>query len=171
MIYTEENLEKECIKTVMGLIAGAIKTAPKTRGINALKTIVLTDEDKDKLSEKMASYEKHPFPRDAKNIKEADAVILIGVKTIYMGLDCGFCGHKNCKESAEKNGICIYNVVDLGIALGSAVSSLQDFKIDNRIMYTAGYAAKNMGLFEDEYKIVMGIPLKISRKNIFFDRK
>lgn len=59
----------------------------------------------------------------------------------------------------------------LGIAIGSAVSSAMNLKIDNRIMYTVGYAAKDIDIFEKEYKIIMGLPLKYNNKNIFFDRK
>ena len=173
MIYNEEELENNCIKYAASLLSGAIKTAPKARGLNSLKTIVLTEKDKDKVAEQMTKYDKpaHAFQRDSKNIKDSDAVILIGMKTLRVGLNCGLCEHENCRENEKNNGLCIFNQVDLGIALGSAVSSGMDLKVDNRIMYTVGYAAKDMNIFEKEYKIIMGIPLKYSNKNIFFDRK
>ncbi len=171
MIYNEKELEKNGIEQSISLIATAIKTAPKSRGLNPLLTIVLTGEEKEKLAEKMSQYNKAPFPRDSQNIKDADAVVLVGVKTIYLGLNCGMCGYKTCDDSERNQGMCIFNTVDLGIALGSAVSTIANLKIDNRIMYTAGIAARDMGLFPKEFKIVMGIPLKVSQKNIFFDRK
>jgi uncharacterized ferredoxin-like protein len=40
---------------------------------------------------------------------------------------------------------------------------------DNRIMYRAGVAARDMGLVDWDF--VMGIPLSATGKNIFFDRK
>lgn len=171
MIYQEQELEKECMQQVIALLTGAIKTAPKSRGINALKTIVLTEKDIEKVAEQMPQYERPAFIRDAQNIKNADALILVGMETIHLGLDCGMCKYADCTENKNNNGLCIFNIVDLGIALGSAVSSAQILKTDNRIMYTAGYAAKNMDLFEKKYNIVMAIPLKIDKKNIFFDRK
>jgi len=171
MIYNEEVLEKKAIEQSIALITAAIKTAPKSRGLNSLKTIVLTGKEKDKLAEKMAGITLHPFPRDSKNIKDADAVVLIGTKIVYIGLNCRMCGKENCKENEKENGLCIFNLVDLGIALGSAVSTCSDLKIDNRIMYTAGIVARDMGFFPEEFNVVMGIPLKISQKNIFFDRK
>lgn len=171
MIYSEEILEKKAIEQGIAMIATAIKTAPKSRGLNTLKTIVLMGEEKNKLAEEMNKITLHPFPRDSKNIKDADAVVLIGTKIVYIGLNCRMCGKENCRENEKVKGLCIFNLVDLGIALGSAVSTCADLKIDNRIMYTAGIVARDMGLFPEEFNVVMGIPLKISKKNIFFDRK
>ncbi|MBN1898041.1 MAG: hypothetical protein JW827_04625 [Spirochaetes bacterium] len=171
MKYSENTLEEKAIEQALGLIATAIKTSPKSRGLNALKVIALTDKEKNKLAKKMSTINKHPFPRDSKNIEKADAIILIGMKTMHMGLNCGMCGYKDCADSQGKKGHCIFNTIDLGIALGSAVSTISDLKIDSRIMYSAGMTARDMGLFPKEYRIVMGIPLSISQKNIFFDRK
>ncbi len=171
MIYKEEDLKKSAILQSISLVTAAIRTAPKAIGLNPIAILVLTEEDKDRLADKMATYEKHPFPRDSRNVKDADAIILVGAKTLYIRLDCGLCGYPDCKTSENNGGPCIFNTIDLGIALGSAVSTLADLKIDNRIMYTPGIAAIDMGLFPKEYNIVMGIPLKIESKNIFFDRK
>ncbi len=171
MIYHEESLEKEAIKQVIALLTGAIKTAPKSKGLNALKTIVITEDDKNKIAKEMQKNEKPAFQRDSKNVEDSDAIILIGVKTLRIGLDCGMCKYNNCKENLENDGLCIFNLVDLGIALGTAVSSASLIKIDNRIMYTIGYTVKDMNLFDHEFNIIMGIPLKYSHKNIFFDRK
>ena len=58
--------------------------------------------------------------------------------------------------------------MDLGIALGSAVKTAADLNIDNRMMYTIGSAAKALGLLDAD--VIIGIPLSVSGKNIFFDR-
>jgi uncharacterized ferredoxin-like protein len=68
-------------------------------------------------------------------------------------------------------GICAFNSGDLGIALGSAVSRAADLRIDNRILFTAGKAAVELGMFGDDIRIAYGIPLSVSGKNPFFDRK
>lgn len=171
MIYKEDESIKKAIEQAIPFIVTAIKTAPKSRGLNPLLTVVLTGTDKKKLADKMAENDLHPFPRDAKNIEDADAVVLIGAKVIYVGLNCGMCGNENCQRNKEENGTCIFNLVDLGIAIGSAVSTCADLKIDNRVMYTAGITARDIGFFPDGYNVVMAVPLKISQKNIFFDRK
>lgn len=59
--------------------------------------------------------------------------------------------------------------MNLGIALGSAVKTASMHNIDNRIMYSAGVAARRMGLVD--WDVAMGVPLAIGAKNIFFDRK
>jgi len=60
-------------------------------------------------------------------------------------------------------------LVDLGIAVGSAVKTASFHNVDNRIMYRAGIAAKSLGMIESN--IAYGIPLSATGKNIFFDRK
>ena len=82
------------------------------------------------------------------------------------------CGFKNCQEkTAYPDFACIFNTGDLGIAIGSAVSIAADRRIDNRVMYTAGCAALALGLLGMDIKIAYGIPISISGKNPFFDRK
>jgi len=55
----------------------------------------------------------------------------------------------------------------LGIAIGSAVSIAANNRIDNRIMYTAGYTAIKNKLLGENIKIAFGIPLSATGKNIF----
>jgi uncharacterized ferredoxin-like protein len=99
-------------------------------------------------------------------------MVLIGSKTHYLGLKyCGFCGFKNCAEAEKEKAMCAFVPGDLGIAIGSAVSVAMDHRVDNRIMYTAGRAAIDLGLFEKEIAVAYGIPLSATGKNPFFDRK
>ena len=37
-------------------------------------------------------------------------------------------------------------------------------------MYSIGIAAREMGIFDDDVKVVWGIPLNASSKSIYFDR-
>jgi uncharacterized ferredoxin-like protein len=67
-------------------------------------------------------------------------------------------------------GTCSFNAGDLGIALGSAVSRLADWRIDNRIMYTVGMAAKELEILGPQVELIYGIPLSITGKSPYFDR-
>jgi len=58
--------------------------------------------------------------------------------------------------------------MDLGIALGSAVKMASELNVDNRIMYTVGAAAKDLQIMDADGMV--GIPLSMTGKNIFFDR-
>lgn len=170
-------LDKTSTETVIQDVAHqlmiAAKTAPKGRGVNSLDMILLTDKDKDDLSrvmDKIAEEESVSFfHRDADTIRQSQAVVLIACHSQVRDLNCGLCGSLcNTKPEAVP---CVFNVVDLGIALGSAVSTAMDLKVDNRIMYSAGKAAVKLKLFAENMPIVFAIPLSIGDKNIFFDRK
>jgi len=66
--------------------------------------------------------------------------------------------------------MCFFAAHDLGLAVGSAVSVAADMRVDNRVMYSAGVAAKLLGLFEGDVTAVVGVPLSVSEKSPFFDR-
>jgi len=168
--------EKEGILQAAKMILLAARTAPKARGRDYLETFILTDKNKDKLAGEMQRYGEEIgakyFVRDAQNVRCAQVIVMLGTKIKQLDLKgCRFCGFTDCNENRENNGICAFNTGDLGIAIGSAVSKAADFRIDNRIMFTAGKAAINLGLFNKDIKVAYGIPLSVSGKNPFFDRK
>jgi uncharacterized ferredoxin-like protein len=59
--------------------------------------------------------------------------------------------------------------LDLGIALCSAAKTASILNVDNRIMYRAGTAALKLELLP-EATVIMGIPISVKGKSIFFDR-
>ena len=59
----------------------------------------------------------------------------------------------------------------MGIALGSAAATAADLRMDSRILFSAGRAAKEMGLLGENVGQVFGLPLSVSGKSPFFDRK
>jgi uncharacterized ferredoxin-like protein len=114
------------------------------------------------------------FERDAGNLRASQALVLLGTKVKPMGLkECGLCGFGNCahKEEHHPEAPCMFNTHDLGIAVGSAVSKAADMRLDNRVMYSVGIAAREMGLLGGDVPIIMGIPLSVSSKSPYFDRK
>ncbi|RLD93065.1 MAG: hypothetical protein DRI93_05775, partial [Aquificota bacterium] len=64
--------------------------------------------------------------------------------------------------------VCMIRVLDLGIALGSAVKTASIHNVDNRIMYRVGVLARKLEMIDAD--IVMGIPLSVSGKSPYFDR-
>lgn len=169
------------IEMIAEFMAISAITAPKTKGMNFIQTKVLKGDMLKKIAKAMFAYGektgKKDFDRDSKNIADSEAVILIGVKDAkVIGLDCQACGFTSCKElekrkktnSEFKGPICAFRLLDMGIALGSAVKTADIHNVDNRIMYRVGVIARNMGIVDWDF--VMGIPLSITGKNIFFDR-
>jgi uncharacterized ferredoxin-like protein len=109
--------------------------------------------------------------RDAENILQAEAIILIGSRTKVQGLNCGYCGVPTCEEKLKNEAMpCAINMVDLGIAVGSAVSTASDLRVDNRVMFSVGFAIKELGYLPECHSIY-AIPISASSKNPFFDRK
>ena len=178
MRYPSEQLEQQALLATAARMCAAARTAPKTRGIDNVITMVLTGDEKNALADKMTAIgirefgqETGHFPRDAVNLRFADAVVLIGVRRAYAQLPyCSFCGFKSCIDCEMAGGRCAFNTIDLGIALCAAVSIAADDRVDNRMMFSIGKAAEEMEYAQEDV-LWHGIPIHISGKNIFFDRK
>ena len=187
--FKSKEVEKEAVRMVAALMAASARTAPKAMGLNAVKTMVIDGDDLELLAGAMeAKAEEQPphlataFIRDTANVRKSGCVLLIGVsgnpKRIEKPLDCGSCGYETCKQlfSAERRPgkdfsgpNCIMQALDLGIALGSAVKLASELNVDNRIMYTIGATAKKLGLLDSD--IIIGIPLSVTGKSVYFDRR
>lgn len=168
------------LRIVADLMAIAARTAPKSAGQDYLVIKVIEGEDVQKLARQMLAFGqrtgKRNFDRDGKNVAASDCVVLIGVKNAEpLKLDCAACGAESCSnllinsvEGEFQGPQCAFRLLDMGIALGSAVKQASLLNVDNRIMYRAGVAAREMGLIDADF--VMGIPLSASGKSIYFDR-
>jgi uncharacterized ferredoxin-like protein len=182
-----QDAERAAVRAAASLMAAAARTAPKTRGLDSIQTLILDGEDLEMLAKAMEAKVgekggKVPsFARDAKNVRVASAVLLIGVtgepKNPKVPLDCGACGYPGCAEFIEakksegedfRGPLCIYQVMDLGIALGSAAKTAGLLNIDNRIMYSLGAAARKLQIMTAD--VVIGFPLSVSGKSPYFDR-
>jgi len=175
MIIQSQNAQKKAAMAVAELMVAAARTAPKGHGIDNLEILIVDGAEKDRLAEEMRRIQKETgvdfFSRDAGNVDTAEVVVLFGTKISPIGCpNCGFCGYKNCEENRKNGGVCSFNSGDLGIAIGSAVSVAANHRCDNRVLFSAGRAALNLGYFDKTVKIAYGVPLSISGKNPFFDR-
>lgn len=154
----------------------AARTAPKTKGVDLVETAIASGDD---VSGIIAEMEKifsetgrEGYKRNSQSLKDCTHIVLIGVKRKTVGLKpCNLCGFNGCEENDKHDAACFFNSIDLGIAVGSAVSIAADRRIDNRVMWTIGMAAKNLGIFGKEVKQILGIPLSAAGKSVFFDRK
>lgn len=179
--------EQNAVLIVADLMALSARTAPKGKGEDTIEIRVLKKADGKKLSARLAKMGEEMgigfFLRDAKNIAAADACVIIGSRgDTVAGINCGGCGFATCVDFAKakkrsKTGRtpydgpnCVIRMADLGIAVGSAVKTAQTHNVDNRIMYSGGVAARNLGLVPPDVTVAYAIPLSASGKNIFFDR-
>ncbi len=166
------------LKTVAELMEIAARTAPKTAGTDFIVIKTLEGPALQRLGKGMIERGKKTgvwnYERDGQNVLDSGAVILIGLKDAAApGLNCGACGAEKCItpntfDGEFKGPNCALRHLDLGIALGSAVKTAQMMNVDNRIMYRAGAVARALKLIDADF--VMGIPLSVSGKSIYFDR-
>lgn len=189
-IFKNSKIENSAVMEAVKLMAVSSRTAPKGGGRDNTSTTILTGKEKNKLAEAMERRQDKKsllgniFRRDAECVRKSHAVLLIGVKGSMpkksrsgASLNCGGCGYENCGQfmkATKKRGEdfsgpnCIFEIIDLGIALGSAVKTASILNIDNRMMYTVGAAAKDLKLLDAD--VIIGIPLSATGKNPFFDR-
>jgi uncharacterized ferredoxin-like protein len=178
----KESIVHEAVESVCQMMAVAAITAPKAKGMNFVEVkVLISSEELKVLSEAMDAYgqkmDKKGLIRDSRNVAKSDAVVLIGLKSAATaGLNCGACGYDLCDEltaAARARGefegpICAHRILDMGIAMGSAAKTASLFNVDSRIMYSIGAAARQMKLVDWEF--VLGIPVSVSGKSIYFDR-
>lgn len=175
MLKKEEEIRDKAVWDAAQDVLLAIRTAPKTRGRDNLTILMADGDEKEMLAAKMdevfekSGGTKPSFARDAKGVIAASAIILIGVKAPPYGLNCGWCGFLACGDKPA-NVPCVFGAVDLGIGSGVAAAKLAERHIDNRMMYSMGYAALQLGWFEKDVTMVLGFPLSVTGKNPYFDR-
>jgi len=175
MIINSQEVEERAVAQIADMMCVAARTAPKGRGVDNLVTVIVNGQEKEQLSAEMRHIAQESgmqfFERDANCIDKAALVVLLGQKVKPLGVEpCGYCGYADCAECAQGTGICAISTGDLGIAVGSAVNTASLYHADNRVMFSVGKAAVNIGLLGEEVKIVYGIPLSITGKSPFFDR-
>ncbi len=179
MIYNSTEMEKEALFNTAARMCAAARTAPKAKGVDSVITCVLTKTDKNRLADRIEETGIELFgeenaawyKRDADNVRGSQAVVLIGVKKNYRSIpQCSLCGFEDCRACEAAGGVCAQLMVDLGIAVSSAVHVAARDNVDNRIMWSVGKAAARMEDMEEDVSW-LGIPLSISGKNIFFDRR
>ena len=170
------------LKTVAELMEVAARTAPKTQGWDYVVTKTIEADEVRKLGEAMIAHAErlgetdphHGYLRDGRNTRDSDIVVLIGIKDAAVpGFNCGACGSEKCIkintfEADFQGPQCPFRVLDMGIALGSAVKMAGIMNVDNRIMYRTGLVARTAGFIDADY--VMGIPMSSRGKSIYFDR-
>ncbi|MEM1659368.1 MAG: DUF2148 domain-containing protein [Candidatus Jordarchaeales archaeon] len=175
--HTFEEVKNQAVMAIIHQMAVSAKTAPKARGADSVRITVVTGEEKRRIAEMMhraaqATGDKH-WSRDAANIEQADALLLLGVKrSDSLGVNCGYCGYPTCEErlkAGPNTPFCAFKLVDLGIAAGSAAKTASTLNLDNRIMFRAGEAAKQLKIIDADY--ALAIPVSATQKNIFFDRQ
>ncbi len=176
MIKFNDDIELEGVINTAKLMAVSARTAPKSKGVDNIKIALVTGEDIQKIRDKMKEIgEKEEIPffiRDSVCLESCKAILLIGVKQNPLGLTyCSYCGFKNCKEMKKNGANCFFNIVDLGIAVCSAINTASLIHVDTRIMFSIGRTVKDMGIMGEDINQILGVPLSATGKSPYFDRE
>ncbi len=173
MLYNERDMREDQALDIAEKMMVAARTAPKAKGVDVIECAVLTDDDQEALAQAMEAIGEERglkfFLRDANCVRASQCVVLVGTHNRPQGLNCDYCGFPSCGDKPHE-APCEINAVDVGIALGAAVSRAQAFGVDTRIMFSAGWSAWKMGLLGEGVGQVYAIPVSISSKSPFFDR-
>jgi len=174
LLNETKSREEQVLAVARGMMAAA-RTAPKAKGADMLEIVTIGGKrELHRLAKKMREMQEVNglkfFLRDALNVEQSGAVVVIGTRKGIFNLNCGLCGFPSCSEKEEQPAIpCAFNMMDLGIALGSAAAFATDHRIDTRIMYSAGAAAHALGWTPGCHGAI-AILLSCTSKNPFFDR-
>jgi uncharacterized ferredoxin-like protein len=174
MIINERNNRRERLIQVANAMMTAARTAPKGKGIDVIEVILLTDETIVELAKAMEAYSEKTglkfLLRDAENILQSEAIVVIGTALQVQNLNCGYCGFETCNaKNAYPEVPCALNTTDVGIAIGSACAVAADNRVDSRVMFSVGRVVQELGWMPGCSNIY-GIPISSTSKNPFFDR-
>lgn len=173
MIKNERELRHRLVVEAAHRMMMAARTAPKGKGVDVIEIALLDDrDDLERLSAAMRRKSEMTgmkfLLRDADNILQGDALLLVGTRKHMQGLNCRYCGFTCDDKPAEVP--CAINAIDVGIALGAACSMAADLRVDTRVMFSAGWAAQDLDCLPGCSQVI-AIALSASSKNPFFDRK
>ena len=109
MIINERDLRHQSVVEAAHRMMTAARTAPKAKGVDIIEIALVEErEDLEKLAEAMRRRSEETgfkfLLRDADNILQGEAVILIGTRRHTQGLNCGYCGYSSlCAESSAES--------------------------------------------------------------------
>ncbi len=136
-----------------------------------LDVTVLDEAEREILVEEMFQMaEKNDdeiYSQMGESIRNSKDLILVGLDDdTTLGLDCQACGFSSCEELSKirKEDIfegpnCVFRVIDLGIAVGSALRTANVHNVKGEVMIKGGIAAKRVGLSTS--RVVLAVPIYI----------
>ena len=174
MVLNERDIRHELVVESGRRMMMAARTAPKARGVDIIEIALVSERaDLEKLSAVMRRKGEESgmqfLLRDAENILQGDAVLLIGTPVLNQGLNCAYCGCEKCTDKPLM-APCVMNSVDLGIAVGSACSLAATLCVDTRVMFSAGWSSLSLDWMPGCTQVI-SIALSCTSKNPFFDRQ
>lgn len=172
-------------------IALAVHKAPQITGKTKVEVEIIWGEDLEPIIEVMGPVAQlmRYVKWDYETIKncyekgEGPVIVAIGGKIAKSNLawDCGACGFATCREfnahSKETRGggqlggpSCNWKTLDYSIACDWACASAWQYRVDNRIMGSVGFALNALGFMPD-MDVKLGLALGPPRDMVYYSRE
>lgn len=172
-------------------IVHAIHKAPQITGKTEVEAEIIWGEDLEPIIEVMGPvanvmrYVKWDYEtiKNCYEKGESPVIINIGAKVSRSNLNwnCGACGFDTCKEfnaySKEYRGggqlggpTCNWKMLDYAIACDWACAAAWQYRVDNRIMGSVGFALMALGYLPD-MDVKLGLALGPPRDMVYFNRE
>lgn len=172
MIIEERSSRHDRVIAAAHQMMSAARTAPKAKGVDLIECAIVEGDDLRRVSAHLQhmgeSLSRGGLLRDAANILQGECIVVIGTRLETMSLNCGHCGYPQCQMKPSQEP-CAFNMIDVGIAVGSACATAADLRMDTRVMYSAGLAAQQLNILPGCVG-VQAIAVSCASKSPFFDR-
>jgi uncharacterized ferredoxin-like protein len=189
-LFGNEYLQDHLVDVAKNIVM-AIKKAPQITGKTQVESEILWGEDILPIIEvlepvaKAARYVKWDYQtiKGCYDKGEPPVIIAIGGKAnrSNLGWDCGACGHATCKEfnayAKDMGGggqlggpSCNWKILDYAIACDWACASAWQYKIDNRIMGSVGFALQALEYLPNS-DVKLGLAIGPARDLVYYSRE
>ncbi|MEH0020148.1 MAG: DUF2148 domain-containing protein [Desulfobacter sp.] len=186
----DEYLRDHLLEVAKNIVL-AIKKAPAITGRTQIETEIVYGDDIVPIIEVLepVSRGQRYIQWDYETIKschekgETPVIIGIGAKVdnSNLGWNCGACGFPTCREynayAKDCSGggplggpSCNWKLLDYAIACDWACASAWQYKVDNRIMGSVGFAMAALGMLPDS-NVKLGLALGPARDMVYYNRE
>ncbi len=186
----KETWEDQLVEVAKKIVL-AIHKAPQITGKTEIEAEIIWGDDLVPIIEVMGPvaqvmrYVKWDYEtiKNCHEKGESPVIVAIGAKVSRsnLGWNCGACGFPTCREfnayAKENRGggqlggpSCNWKLLDCGIACDWACAAAWQYRIDNRIMGSVGFALNALGYLPD-CDVKLGLALGPPRDLVYYSRE
>jgi len=161
--------EKDITEIVSNFVKITAERSPTFFGEN-IEIVLLDHAEREMLAEEMFQlsdeFKDELYSLEGDFIESSDKIVLIGLEDHPpFDIDCKACGYETCEdyqEAEEKVDIfegpnCVFAILDLGVVIGHAWNTIENYRLRPDISVKAGLAAKHLGLIESRVSLAVTI--------------
>ncbi len=185
-----ESDRKDAVQVAARLLLASAVTSPRVGGVGECTVHIVEEEcdieDLCQQIEMLADENKawEFFKRDAAMLRDADAVLVVtSLRSLTdpSDINCNQCGKLTCEylRKEEKlpqepgvaftGPLCAFRAMNIAYAIDGIVSLARNMGIDYGVYWSAGLAAKRMGIVPKATGFALAVAISITEKSPFRD--